>query len=140
MENCLFNNPMVDAAKKALTPEQLEDYKRMGEYMYNSIDYKNAVMDPKVKETKEEDFVMYAVQALKAGGDPNDLTEPEIQGLNKVYGDKWYEMFGLEEHEVSNFHTIFADAQKKAKGLNLNRQQRRAMEKDRKKLTKSYNK
>ena len=86
MENCLFNNPMVDAAKKALTPEQLEDYKRMGEYMYNSIDYKNAVMDPKVKETKEEDFVMYAVQALKAGGDPNDLTEPEIQGLNKVYG------------------------------------------------------
>jgi hypothetical protein len=132
----LFNNPMIEAARSGMTPEQIEEYKKIGEYMYNSTDYKNAAEGARVRESKDEDLILYATEALKAGGDPKDLSEPEIQVLSKVYGEKWYERFGFEENEVpkvqSNIVTpadIIADAQKKASKLNLSRQQRRAMEK-----------
>jgi len=136
-KNDLYTNPMIDAARRAMTPEQIDEYKKIGDYMYNSVDYKAATAGAQVRDSKDEDLLVYATEALKAGGDPNDLSEPELQALTKVYGDKWYESFGFEESEVpkvrSNIVTpsdIFADAQKKAEKLNLNlsRQQRRAME------------
>lgn len=146
-KNDLFNNPMVEAARKALTPEQIEEYKRMGEYMYNSIDYKNAVAGTQVRESKEEDLILYASEALKSGGDPYDLTEPELQALTNTYGEKWYERFGFAEDEVPKVKAslvsaaeVFADAEKKAKALKLSRQQKRAMDrkiaKDRQKIEK----
>jgi len=146
-ENDLFNNPMINAARKALTPEQIEEYKRMGEYMYNNTDYKTAIVGSQVRESKDEDLLVYAIEALKSGGDPQDLTETELQALCKIYGDNWYERFGFEESEVpkpvtslTTAQQIFEDAQKKAKGMQMNRQQRRAMErkmeKDRRKLEK----
>lgn len=147
MDQNLFNNPMVDAARKALTPEQIEEYKRIGEYMYNSVDYKNSVASAQVRDSKEEDLILYASEALKSGGDPYDLSQPEIQALTNIYGKNWFERFGFTEDEVPklkasvvNASEIFADAQDKAKKLNLSRQQRRAMErrmeKDRQKIEK----
>ena len=32
----LFNNPMVNNALKAMTPEQIEEYKKIGEHMYET--------------------------------------------------------------------------------------------------------
>lgn len=148
-QNDLFDNPMVNAAKKALTPEQLDEYKRIGEYMYNNVDYKNAVVGSQVRESKDEDLILYATEALKSGGDPKDLTEAELQAFCKIYGDNWYERFGFEESEVpkpvtllTTAQQVFAEAEKKSKELNLSRQQRRAMErrmqKDREKIEKSH--
>lgn len=145
--NNLFNNPMVESAKKSMTPEQIEEYKRIGNYMYNSVDYKNTVDSIDIKESNEEDLLIYAMEALKAGGDPKDLTEQELQVLNRIYGERWYEMFGLEEHEVPKVRSnivsvadIFEDAKKKADKLNLSRQQRRLLErqmaKDKEKVNK----
>lgn len=127
---------MIEAAKKAMTPEQLEEYKKIGEYMYNSVDYKTTTSaGVQIRESKDEDLLLYATEALKAGGDPKDLTEPELQVLCKVYGETWYERFGFEPNEVPKVQSkittpadIFADAQKKARNLDLSRQQRRAME------------
>ena len=145
IENNLYSNPMVNSAKKALTPEQMEEYKRIGEYMYNNIEYKNAEIGPQVRESNDEDLILYATEAIKSGCDPNDLSEVELQALCKVYGDKWYERYGFEAHEVpkpiASFYTpekIFAEAEKKAKSLKLNHKQRRMIErrinKDRKKI------
>jgi hypothetical protein len=142
-----YINPMIDATRRGMTPEQIEEYKKIGEYMYNSVDYKTATIGAQVRDSNDEDLLLYATEALKAGGDPKDLSEPELQSVVKVYGDKWYEHFGFEEKEVpkltSNVFTpanIFADAQKKADNLDLSRQQRRAMErrmtKDKAKLEK----
>lgn len=147
-QNDLFTNPMVESARRALSPEQLEEYKRMGEYMYNSVDYKMAACGSQVKESKDEDLILYATEALKSGADPNDLSENELQALCKIYGDQWYEKFGFEENEVpkpvsslTTAQQVFAEAEKKAKAMNLTRQQRRAMErrieKDRKKIEKA---
>lgn len=96
----LFNNPMVEAAKKAMTPEQLEEYKRVGEYMYNNDVYKVSEVGSKVKQPENSDLILYATEALKSGGSPHDLSGAELRALIDVYGDKWYERFGFEQDEV----------------------------------------
>jgi uncharacterized membrane protein YukC len=96
----LFNNPMVEAAKKMMTPEQLEEYKRVGEYMYNNEVYKVSEIGSKVKESDNSDLILYATQALKSGGSPYDLSGAELRALIDVYGENWYERFGFEENEV----------------------------------------
>lgn len=96
----LFNNPMVEAARKMMTPEQLEEYKRVGEYMYNNDVYKVSEIGSKVKESDNSDLILYATQALKSGGSPYDLSGAELRALIDVYGENWYERFGFEENEV----------------------------------------
>jgi hypothetical protein len=96
----LFNNPMVEAAKKSMTPEQLEEYKRVGEYMYNNDVYKVSEVGSKVKQPENSDLILYATEALKSGGNPHDLSGAELRALIDVYGEKWYERFGFEQDEV----------------------------------------
>ena len=96
----LFNNPMVESARKAMSPEQQEEYKRIGEYMYNNDVYKVNEIGSKVKEAGNADLILYATEALKSGGNPNDLSGAELRALIDIYGDRWYEKFGFEESEV----------------------------------------
>jgi len=131
----LFNNPMVDSAKRALTAEQKDEYKRIGEYMYNNQNYNTVETGQKVKQAESEELVFYACQALKSRGDPQDLSKPELEALVQFYGNKWYEKFGFSEDEVPKLNTqlvtaeqIFAAAEEKAKKLNLNRKQRRELQ------------
>lgn len=100
MNNDLFNNPMIDMAKKALTPEQIEDYKRIGEYMYNSTNYQISETGSKIREPTEENLFLYAVEGLKSGLDPNDLSDGELRALIRFYGDNWYEKFGFKKEDV----------------------------------------
>jgi hypothetical protein len=133
--NDLFNNPMVSHARKAMTPEQLENYKKIGEYMYNTDVYKVGTIGSKIKDAGEIDLLMYAKEALKAGADPKDLTDAEIQALISFYGDKWYEQFGLLEEDIrkpiiqkSTKEDILNEIERKVKETNLSRQQRRFLE------------
>ena len=96
----LFNNPMVEAAKKAMSPEQIEEYKRIGEYMYKNDVYRVMEVGSKIKTPEKSELIMYATQCLNSGGSPNDLSNQELTALIDVYGDKWYEKFGFEESEV----------------------------------------
>ncbi len=96
----LFNNPMVEAAKKSMTPEKLEEYKRVGEYMYNNDVYKVSEIGSKVKQPENSDLILYATQSLKSGGSPHDLSGSELRALIDVYGDNWYERFGFTQSEV----------------------------------------
>jgi hypothetical protein len=130
MSSDLFNNPMVSSAKNAMTPEQIDDYKRIGEYMYNNVDYKNISM---VSEAKEADIVLYASEALKSGLDPKELTKQEIEALERTYGDKWYEKHNLEKEDLPVFTVnitpdqIIKNAEDKLEKLNLDRNQKRKM-------------
>jgi hypothetical protein len=130
MSSDLFNNPMVSSAKNAMTPEQIDDYKRIGEYMYNNVDYKNISM---VSEAKEADIVLYASEALKSGLDPKELTKQEIEALERTYGDKWYEKYNLEKEDLPVFTVnitpdqIIKNAEDKLEKLNLDRNQKRKM-------------
>jgi hypothetical protein len=96
----LFNNPMVESAKKAMTSEQMADYKKIGEYMYNDKNFSLLENGSQLKEASQEDIVAYAVEGLKAGLDPMNLSQREVEELCNVYGEKWYERFDYNENEV----------------------------------------
>lgn len=119
---------MVQAARKALSPEQIEEYKKIGEHMYNNTDYHlSEVKSTKVKDSSPTDLLVYAVQALKAGGDPKDLTDKEIDMLVSVYGEKWYEKFDLDESEVPKKIQNIDDAMERVKSLKISRQEKRLL-------------
>lgn len=118
----LNDNPMVKSARNAMTPEQIEEYKKIGEYMYNDH-ILSAIASGKAKEIKQagdEDLILYATEALKSGANPKDLSDKEIKTLVSVYGKNWYEKFGFQEDEVR----VIVEEQI----TKLNRHQRRALE------------
>lgn len=124
----LFSNPMVESAKRALTEEQQEEYKRFGEYMYTNQNYNTVETGSKVKEASPMELAFYACEALKAGGDPRDLSPAEVSALVQVHGENWYERFGFSKEEVTQVESITAAAEQRAKELPLNRKQRRALQ------------
>lgn len=88
------------SACSSLTPEQIEEYKKMGEYMYNNNDYNINMTGSKIKPPQEQDLLAYAIQGLNAGLEPNMLSGPEIQALTAVYGERWFEKFGFKKEDV----------------------------------------
>lgn len=129
----LFNNPMIQSARNAMTPEQVEEYKKIGEYMYNNHDY---IKIENIKESNNTDLLSYAVQALKSGLDPCDLSKPEIQSLTDTYGEKWYEQFGIDDtkHSLPKLQTQIVPISEVLK--TLSRQERRKQERENKKRQK----
>ena len=142
-----FNNPMIESAKKAMSPEQIAEYKKVGEYMYNNDVYKVSEVGSKIKQPEKVDLILYATECLKSGGSPHDLSQPELRALIDIYGDKWYERFNFEEDEVPKPMIQLVtekdaneDVKKQSKKLNLSRNQRRMImrknEKEKKRLNK----
>ena len=86
----LFNNPMVNEAKSSMTPEQLEDYQRMGEEMYNTIEFETSkLLNPEKSSNIELESVAYVVEGLKSGLLPSELDEDEVALLVNHYGEDW---------------------------------------------------
>ena len=94
----LFNNPMINAAKQNMTPEQLEHFKKLGESMYENIDFENNEvnnMPPPMVEA-----LAYVCESIKSGLHPSFLEENEIALLKDAYGEKWYERWNFTEEDL----------------------------------------
>lgn len=97
----LFNNPMVKAAKDAMTPEILENYKRLGESMYKDIDFENGTIQNIIDDSiKKLDCV------LKSGLHPSMLSDDEKKLLNEEIGEKWYEKYGYIKEDLDEIITL----------------------------------
>jgi hypothetical protein len=95
----LFNNTMINNALKALSPEQIDDYKKIGEHLYGTVNFEdNKILNNMPPPMAES--VAYVEEGIKSGLLPNDLTEDEVTLLSQAYGVKWYEKYGFKEHEV----------------------------------------
>lgn len=101
----LFNNPMIDAAMKALTPEQREEYEKMGQYMFKTDFVGTSGPDP---EKEMKDAIFYITEGLKSGVHPEDLSKKELQIMYDIYGDNWYEQYGYYQDEVPPRPTLDA--------------------------------
>jgi hypothetical protein len=100
----LWDNPQVEAARKAMTPEQLRQHEQMGEYMYGNMDQINnaALFDgPKLEEAAE-----YLSEAIKSGLHPSMLEENDKAVLKEIQGDKWWEKYGFVEGDLSEIITL----------------------------------
>jgi hypothetical protein len=98
MQGSLFDNPAFQEMMKKMKPEELAEYKRMGEYMY-SRDYEKKRMNEVVPPTNR-DIIIYIREGLKSGLHPRDLSEKEIQIMWDEEGKEWYKEFGYTEDEV----------------------------------------
>jgi len=81
----LFNNPMVDAARKNLTPEQIQNYKEIGEKIH-SYDYINN--KPCIKDFSAM-HPSYILQYVMDGLPVSELTASEIKVMEAEYGPNW---------------------------------------------------
>lgn len=95
----LFNNPMVNNALKSMTPEQVEDYKKIGEQLYGNINFEDSKILNNMPGPMAE-AVAYVEEGLKAGLLPEDLDENEVALLCNAYGEDWYVKFGYVKEEV----------------------------------------
>jgi len=95
----LFSNPMVNNALKAMTSEQLENYKKIGEHLYGNINFEDSkILNNMLIPTEEA--VAYVEEGIKSGISPSDLDENEVILLTNTYGEKWYLRYGFKEEEV----------------------------------------
>jgi len=113
----LFNNPVFENALKNLTPEQREEYEKIGKYMH-SINYTES--DPKPLKVDDDmvNGIFYVRESLKSGLHPQDMEEKEIRLMNEVYGPKWYEEYGYTDEDVPKIvepklHTVTKKEQKR---------------------------
>ena len=101
----LWNNPAVEAAKKDMSPEELEKYRKMGEHMYGNLDNINnpntLYEGPKLEEAAE-----YLGEAVKSGLHPSMLEDHEKAVLKEIQGDKWWENYGYVEADLTEIVTI----------------------------------
>jgi hypothetical protein len=92
----LFNNPMVDAAKRSMSSKDIEEYQRLGEKYYAGWDFEKGgpeeMLDVAVAELSE---------AIKSGLHPSDLDENEKEILRLKLGKEWYNQFGFTEDELT---------------------------------------
>lgn len=99
--NDVFDNPMVRQAMKAMTVEQREEYRRIGEYMFNDAFRMKEDKFLTKDDTKMEDAFKYVDVAIRSGLDPLELTQMELQVLHDMLGDEWYKHYDFREDEVA---------------------------------------
>jgi hypothetical protein len=93
-------NPEVyEQAKQFLTQEQMDEYKKAGEKMYNSVDFTTSEVLNNPEEPLVES-IAYITEAVKSGLHPCYLQEVEKQIMEKYYGETWYKQFNYESLEL----------------------------------------
>ncbi len=106
----LWSNPMIDAARKAMSPEDLEKYDKLGQSLYKDIDFiSSEVIDEDSKYPMFiRDAIAYIYESLKSGIHPSMLTKEEIQVMTNFDGETWYEKWGYIKDDLTDIVTVQA--------------------------------
>lgn len=103
-DNNLFNNPFIDAARNAMSQEQIDDYERKGKNMFEDVDFE------KVNETGFPPFVeeptLQIEECIKSGLHISMLTDDEKNIMKEVFGEKWYQKYGYIKEDLDDIVTI----------------------------------
>lgn len=100
----LFNNPMVKNAEKSMTDEQKNHYKKLGEDMYNHVDFeKSEILSNNDNSLKES--AKYIYLQIRSGLHPSYLEENEKDIMSDVYGKGWFRDFGYNDKDLTEVDT-----------------------------------
>lgn len=94
-----INQALYDSVKDNFTQEQLDEYQKAGEGMYNA----NFETEMPNENTVA---VAYTNEMLKAGLHPSYLTDDEKKLMEWAYGPQWYKRYGYDE---KSYLEIIAD-------------------------------
>ena len=100
----LFNNPMVDSARKSMSKEVLERYEAWGHAVFDDIDYETAAVSKYPPPML--DALAYVEESLKSGQHPSTLSTEEKALLNEMRGKEWYKQWGYVEGDLKDIVTI----------------------------------
>lgn len=103
--NDIFNNPMINKARRTIPKEQQENWGKIGEEIYNSVDFVDA--DGKSQTVPESmmEGAAYIVDSITSGMHISYLEENEKELLKEVYGTSWFERFGYTEGDLTEIVT-----------------------------------
>lgn len=100
----LFNNPMVESAKKAMSQKDLDRYKDWGEAVFDDIDYETASVTQYPPPMLNA--LAYIEDSLKSGQHPSTLTKDEVNLLNEMMGNEWYKKWGYVKDDLDDIVTV----------------------------------
>jgi len=89
------NQALYNQAIGSLTPEQIAQYKKTGEEMYNTVDFNTSQIinsEPLFMES-----IAYITESLKSGLHPSCLSKTEIEVMQQAYGADWFIQFGYKD-------------------------------------------
>lgn len=99
----LFEGNLAQTALASLTPEQKENYKKIGEHMFGNTDFESE--NPHLDSVFEQ--VSFQVKAqLNSGLHPSMLLENEQEIMKEVYGEKWFEKWGYTSDDLKEVVTF----------------------------------
>ena len=101
----LFDNPMVRSAMAAMSEEDKEKFRVIGEQLYNSVDFEKSQVAENLAPPMVE-AIAYIETQLKSGLHPSMMEEKEHRLLKEAYGDKWYAKWGYVEEDLKNIITL----------------------------------
>lgn len=93
---------IIQEAMESLTPEEREKYKKLGESLYNSVDFKDNKILNNLPPPMEESLA-YLHEGLKSGLHPTDLDINELMLLKEAYNGndiEWLSMYGYDESDL----------------------------------------
>lgn len=99
--NEIWDNPFARVALEAMTAEQREQYREIGENIYSNINFEDTKILNRELEPMSES-VAYISSALKSGLHPDFLSEEEIVVLKDVYGEEWYTRFDYTKEDIGS--------------------------------------
>ena len=107
----LWSNPMVEAAKKSMKPEELERYNKIGESMFKDINFVEAkVVDEDEKYPEYvRDAIAYVSESLKSGLHPSMLSKEEVLVMQSFDGEEWYKKWGYVKEDLTEIFTVKKD-------------------------------
>lgn len=104
-KDTLWDNPMIEAAKKSLTDEQKLEYRQIGQELYGTIDFESGGYFDDIAPPLTE-AAAYIKESVKSGLHPSLLKDNEKIILKDICGEKWYEEFGYCEEDLTDIVTL----------------------------------
>lgn len=100
-DGSLWDNPMVRAARNALSKEDIEKYKKIGEDYFNSVNFETSEVNNSHDPMHE--VVNYIESMIQSGLHISDLTKDEAFMMSEIYGDEWYKKYGYSKDDLPTF-------------------------------------
>lgn len=101
----LFNNPMVESALKAMSPEDLQRYREIGEKMYGTVNFEDSQILNNLPPPMYEAGA-YISEQLKSGLHPSMMDDDEKRLMEELFGKEWYSRWGYVEGDLTDIVTV----------------------------------
>ena len=102
--NDLFEGVLAKAAMAALSDEDKEKYRIIGEHLYGRLNFEDGSLNNLSPEMNEA--VAYLESQLNSGLHPSMLQENEKDLLKEAYGEEWFMRWSYVKEDLEDIVTL----------------------------------